>query len=294
MRAIVFGATGNVGRHLFVHLRTKGWTVIGTYAQCQTEGLVRFRIEEEDFTQFPVAGSRWDYGIICSAISGIDLCRRDVVRSRAVNVVGTLRLVQWLINAGICPVFLSSDYVFGGDKGGYREADTVDPVTLYGQQKVEVETKLERYHAKTLIVRLSKVVTSDPTDSTLFSEWYRTIRAGKPVVCASDQFFCPTFVEDVVNGLRVLMEMRAEGLYHVCQPKRYDRVTLLEEFCRNTGMRCPAVELRQSAAFGFLDQRGRDTSMSPDKFLKATGFQFTSMGACSRYFMEKVKLCPCA
>jgi len=286
MKAIVFGASGTVGKYLASHLRSMGGTVAGTFSARKVEGLVSFKLEDGDFGRLSFARESWDYGIICSAISSIDECKRDVARSRAVNVVGTLRLVGQLVGLGIRPVFLSSDYVFSGEKGGYIEDDPVDPLTVYGEQKVEVENGVRASCGAGLIVRLSKVVTADPADMTMFSEWHKAIRAGRPVRCANDQFFCPTCIEDVVAGIRVLMEKRAAGVYHLCQPKRYDRASLLREFCAAADLQCPPIELCRSDALGFLDRRSRDTSMSPARFVAATGQGFTPMADCSRRFVE--------
>lgn len=288
MKGIVFGATGNIGRPLLADLSARGWTVMGTCTQEGHAGLFPFKVQTDDLSCIPTGNESWDYGIIACAISRIDACKQDPIGSRSVNVDGTIRLAKQLIERGICPVFLSSDYVFSGEKGGYVEEDPVDPVTTYGRQKAEVECWLQAHMKHALIVRLSKVLSVDAADQTLLAEWYRAITESRVIRCASDQWLCPTYVGDVVDGLRLLMESRISGIYHVCQPERYDRATLLKLFCNVLGINCPGIELLPSAAFGFSDRRSKDTSMSPVKFQRATGYSFTSMEACCRHFQNNL------
>lgn len=290
VKAIVFGASGQVGSALLAHLRLNGHTVVGTYATHASAGLLPFRMEVNRLSDLRFTTAMYDVGVICSALSNIDACKRDEFRSRSINVTATLALIADLRQSHIRPVFLSSDYVFSGAKGGYVEEDPVDPVTVYGKHKAEVEAVLLERVPEALIVRLSKVMTANPDDKTLLSDWYRAIRNRTTIRCASDQFFCPTYIEDVSNGLRLLLEHGASGVYHLCQPQRYDRASLLAEFSEFIGVRPSSVESIASERLGFLDCRSKDTSMSPAKFIALTGYRFTAMTTCFKQFAERIAL----
>lgn len=81
-----------------------------------------------------------DVMIFLAAISSPDICNDEFERCWAVNVVGTTRLIQRAIDAGIKVIFFSSDAVFGEDKGiPFTEDSTTAANTAYGKTKKAVE-----------------------------------------------------------------------------------------------------------------------------------------------------------
>lgn len=285
MRILLFGATGTVGSALGRLAKEKSWVVAGTCHTRPQKELVPFDLSHDLFSDSAFAGQSWDYGVICSAISNIDQCKRDTAKSRAVNVEGTIRLADELMDEGICPVFLSSDYVFSGKTGGYTEESPLDPVSEYGRQKAEVEAFLRAHAEHSLTVRLSKAITMQPDDGSLLAGWYRDLCEERVVRCISGQVFCPTCIHDIAEALCLLMQERKRGLYQVCQSRPYDRVSLLREFAEVLGLSV-LYEEHPVETFGFLDQRSRDTSMSPAKFIRETGYQFRTMSDCFTLFKQ--------
>jgi len=243
-------------------------------------------LEKDRLSALPLRSWTWTHGLLCAGITGIDACKRDPAASRAVNVEGTIRVIDELVALGVRPVFFSSDYVFSGNKGGYVEEDRVDPITAYGRQKVEVESHLGEACAAALVIRLSKVFGVDASAEGMLAEWWRALERGETIRCAGDQWFCPTFVADVVNGVVRLLQKGAAGVYHLCQPERYTREQLLRGFAKHAGIDGYTLDVRRTEDFGFLDCRGRDVSMSPDKFVRETGCRFTPMRDCFRMFLE--------
>ena len=56
-----------------------------------------------------------------------------------VNVEGTKNIVEASKSAGSFLIYISTDYVFSGEKGCYKESDTPDPINYYGLTKLEAE-----------------------------------------------------------------------------------------------------------------------------------------------------------
>ena len=105
------------------------------------------------------------------------------------NVEDIKRLILGLIELEIKPVFTSTDQVFDGTKGDYSESDSTNPLSTYGQQKVEIELFLSTLEKEYLLLRLSKIYGIDPDDGTFFSGWLNAIRQGLPIRCAVDERF---------------------------------------------------------------------------------------------------------
>jgi len=72
-----------------------------------------------------------------------------------VNVEGTRNLVRAVLERGIFLVHISTDYVFEGSRGGYREEDTVGPVRNYYALTKLVAEEVARLAPEHLVIRTS-------------------------------------------------------------------------------------------------------------------------------------------
>jgi len=286
---VVIGASGTLGQTLVAHFAAQGRRVVGTYARHPRDGLCPFDVREGRLDDVPVRWGPDVCAILCSAIANIDACKRDEALSEAVNVTGLVRVAADARERGARVVFCSSDYVFSGSKGGYVETDATCPITVYGEQKVRVETCLLATDPSALVVRLSRIITSDPGESSFLGGWYCALCAGRKIRIASDQFFCPTWAEDVAAGMGRLIDVAASGIYHLCQPRRYDRATLLRELMAHVGIPQGDIEVCRTEDFHFLDRRSLDVSMRPERFLQATGYRFPPMADGFRRFAERAR-----
>jgi dTDP-4-dehydrorhamnose reductase len=93
-----------------------------------------------------------------AAISDIDYCQANQDLAEAVNVGVTRQLVELCRKTGAKLIFFSSDSVFNGQKGNYRETDKPDPVNFYARTKVEAEKMIEGSLQDWVIVRPSLIL----------------------------------------------------------------------------------------------------------------------------------------
>lgn len=282
VRIAVFGASGTVGRTLCRKAQSSGIDVV-SFSGHTDKNSERFRLESPDFGLLGKHIKGVTAAFICAAVSSIDACKKDEKYSRKVNVEGTLLLADWLYQHGIKVIFYSSDYVFSGAVGNYLEEDAPDPTTVYGSQKAETERKLLQLVPDALILRLSKVVSGDPCDRTMFSEWYDKIQKEEIIYCVSDQWFCPVASDQVASASLFLMKKGANGIFHVCGREKYNRIKLLGEFVEILGIKnVRAIECRTSD-MAFVDKRSYDTSMNSLK-LRQTGYMVSSISDAIKNF----------
>ena len=70
------------------------------------------------------------------------------------NVVGTSNVVLCCMDHGVKLVYISTDYVYPGNRGNYSENDALLPFTKYGWSKLGGECAV-RLHENSLILRIS-------------------------------------------------------------------------------------------------------------------------------------------
>lgn len=197
--------------------------------------------------------------IIAAGMPRLQQCEEQHAKTHAVNVEGTCHVIEHAWSLDMRPVFLSSDYVFGGE-GPHTDDAPLDPRTEYGRQKAEVERYLQQGASDYLIVRLSKLVSGEPGSPCLLARMAATWSKGQPVQAARDQVFNPTLVADAAKAIRLLRARQRRGSFNACAPRALSRLELTEGLARHL-----EVEADLVAEIGLDDlpgvSRPKDTSM---------------------------------
>jgi dTDP-4-dehydrorhamnose reductase len=280
MRAIVVGASGFVGRALLAGLGPERG--VGTFHHHLSPGGVPFDATTERLrvllARLP---GTFTHAIFLHGIIDVERCAADPTGTARVNVEGLSRMIDDALGAGLVPIFSSSDYVFDGARGGYREADPPSPCTEYGRQKLAVEQYLAAVSEPWLVIRLSRVVGTARGTHSVLGPWIDDLRAGGKMRLAVDQRFSPADVRDVAGAWVRLMETGATGLFHLAGPQAYSRMALLQ-LLRHHLMRVDpgiATELEPCSLHDlpFRERRPPDTSLIIDKLQSRLGWPFRRM-----------------
>lgn len=108
--------------------------------------------------------------IHAAAFTSPPKCEADPVRSLDVNIMGTGNVVRLCFEHGIKLYYISTDYVFPGDAGNYRENDALLPVNKYAWSKLGGECAVRLYD-KSLIIRTSFGPDSFPYEAAFADQW---------------------------------------------------------------------------------------------------------------------------
>lgn len=157
-----------------------------------------------------------------AAMTNVDACENDQPGCKALNVDA----VQYLIDA--CKPFnthfihISTDFVFDGEGGPYREEDEPNPVSYYAWSKLESEKIVQASGLDWAILRTIIIygVVDDVQRSNLVLWTKSSLEAGKSINVITDQFRSPTLAEDLADACISASERRAKGIYHICGPEK--------------------------------------------------------------------------
>ncbi len=282
---LVFGASGLIGRYLYARLKNQGRAMIGTRHQNGGPDLLPFDLENPRLEDLPAENVR--QAVICSAVTKLDKCKNNPDYSHRVNVLGMEDLIRQLTRRGILPVFLSSAAVFDGLTGNYREEDPVNPTTVYGRQKKQVEDFITKNCRDYLVIRPGKVFGIKPGEGVLFADWLDQYRQGREIRLADDEQLSPSLVSDVADGIALLLEKKARGIYHLNPREHYSRYDLAERFFKSLGLSDVRLTRCSIDDFGFAEIRPRNTYLDPTKFIRQTGFSFTTLEKCFKLIAQE-------
>jgi dTDP-4-dehydrorhamnose reductase len=108
--------------------------------------------------------------IHAAAFTSPPAINEDPLKALNVNIIGTSNIVKLCIKYDIRLIYISTDYVFGGDKGNYAETDPVFPINKYGWSKLGGECAV-RMHNDFLIIRTSFGPDSFPFEAAFIDQW---------------------------------------------------------------------------------------------------------------------------
>jgi len=282
---LVIGASGLIGQRFLRRLGPD--RAIGTYHRRAFPGGAAFDLAADDLGDMIArTGRRFTHGLILGGIVNIDDCARNVSESRAVNVHGVVRAIEGLLRHDIVPIFASSDAVYDGSRGDWRESDAAEPILTYGRQKLEIERHLSRRGQPFVALRIAKVLDPDLAQGGVLGPWIRSLAEGDAIACATDQRFCPLGIDDVVTAIRQLAEKGTSGIFNLGGGEAVSRIELLDMLAaaaaRHRTIK-PLIKRCSLRDFRFLEARPLDLTLSIEKLRAATGYRPESLAAlCER------------
>jgi dTDP-4-dehydrorhamnose reductase len=220
MKILLLGSNGFLGKKLWSHFKKFPHQIVTpTHAMldiCDKSGVNHvFEKTSPELT------------ILAAAFTNVDGCERDKESAYNVNVLGTKNIIEACRRHESRLVFFSTDFVFDGLRGNYNEEDEPNPQSYYGKTKRLAEEAIETSGLDFIIERVSVLYGyNDSSDKLTFERWFKkSLEEGKPINVVSDQYSCPTLIDDISHATQVLAEKEESGFFHVVGPEcisRYD------------------------------------------------------------------------
>lgn len=261
IKTAVIGASGYIGAHLFRKYRETFLDCIGTGFSRVGQDLTLFDLRNPEKTSLRLQETGHQAVIISSAMPNVGWCESHPQESYALNVQGTLTLAKLLAKSPIKIYFISSDYVFDGKMGGYTDQAKTCPVTEYGRQKAEVERELPNLTDNYAILRLSKIYGTAWKDKTLIDDLASALLNGQKLTVATDQFFSPTHVDDVVRMTLYVQEQGAKGVINLCHSQAYSRQQIAQKLVQALQVSPSLLQSTTLHSIPGMEQRPLNTSL---------------------------------
>ena len=150
-----------------------------------------------------------------------DQCEADPALARRLNVEATAWLAELAEDLPL--LFFSTDLVFDGAKGAYRETDPANPLSLYGETKLAAE-RVVLSNPRHTAIRTSLNGGTSPTGDRAFNEVMRRAWAqGRSLSLYTDEFRCPLPAHVTARAVWELFTQAPPGLYHLAGSERLSR-----------------------------------------------------------------------
>lgn len=274
-RWLISGAGGQLGSVLLRTLTRSGAQATGLIYPTGPAPLVgmtiRCDLTDRDNLSNVVSALQPTHIIHAAAVTNVQTAFENPGVARNVNVTATAHLVELASQLGSRLVYISTDLVFDGKTGHYKETDSPLPLSVYGQTKLEGE-RFALATAKGVVARLPLMYgLPDVMRATTFRNQLQTLRDGQSLRLFEDEFRSPLWLDDAAAALITLAQSDVAGLMHVAGPQRLSRLDMGRIMAM--ALRCEEsllIPTRQSE-IAFSEPRPADVSLCSDVFASTFG-----------------------
>ncbi|MBL7924779.1 MAG: SDR family oxidoreductase [Bacteroidia bacterium] len=238
MKILVTGSNGLLGQKLVYALSDR--SEIQLVACARGENRIRRKtgytyisadLSDESRVREILQKHQPDCIIHTAAMTNVDACELDPESCKKHNVDSVRYLLDACKNPATHFIYLSTDFVFDGTAGPYRETDPINPLSVYARSKAEAETMIMHSGLPWAILRTMIIygVVDDAQRSNIVLWTKSSLEEGKDIRVISDQFRGPTLAEDLADACIQAALHRRTGLYHV---SGREVLSILEIACR--------------------------------------------------------------
>jgi len=166
-------------------------------------------------------------GVLHTAASTVpNYCQEHPQEAYKINVTASELLAQKCAALNIPMVFTSTDLVFDGKKGKYRETDPVSPVNAYGEQKAIAEKKILGIYPNTTICRMPLMIGDPgPVATNYLQDFITNARQGNEQKLFTDEFRSVLGGKSAAHGLFLALN-KLKGIFHLGGRERMSRYAL--------------------------------------------------------------------
>jgi dTDP-4-dehydrorhamnose reductase len=284
MRVLVIGASGQLGRALYGMLKSQGNEVIGTY---NTGAKSDIKLDITDYVHLEdlIIKSRPDVIINCAAMTDVDGCEVDRKRCYAINAEAVRHMARASRVVGSYLIHVSTDYVFDGEKGMYREEEEPNPVNYYGLAKLLGEAYALSYDYS-IVIRTSGVYSGHKSNFPRFV--IEMLSKGQQVNAIEDSWYSPIHSMQLAQAIAELIVQRRTGILNIAGSRvsRYDFALKIAEA---TGLPKELVRPVKLLEMKWKARRPRDSSLDVGKASSYLSSRFYDLTTGIRLLVEETR-----
>ncbi len=281
MKILITGVNGQLGSDVYSASKHENYGLDLTIEKAN-KNLFNINLAKRDSIIDLFERIKPDWTIHCGAVSNPDTCETNMETAWETNVIGTKNIVDACNRSKSKLIFISTTYVFDGNKGLYKEDDIINPINFYGKTKLIGEW-LTNTIEHSVIIRTSALLSNK--QRSIFNWIINSLEKGE-ITAAVDLIESPTLVSELSEAIIKTTEKDLNGIYHMAGSERISRYDLMRKVAKTFNFNENLVKPIYSKEIGFKSQRPKDTSLDVSK-AKKIGIHFSNMDEATRKLKEE-------
>ena len=279
-RVVITGSNGLLGQSLLnLLLDASKYQVFGFSRGKNRSGredftYVSLDITEEVTLKKELLKIQPDFIINTAAMTHVDVCESEKEACDLLNV----EVVKWLkeiseeIESHV--IHISTDFIFDGKKGYYKETDIPNPLSYYGLSKLKSEEVLKNSKIDFTILRTILVFgrVYDMSRSNIVLWVKSMLEQGKEITIVEDQYRMPTYVEDLALACKISMDKRATGVYNIASSELLSVYKIAQQIAEAFGLNKSLITPISTSTLNQTAPRPPKTGFDLSKTNKELGF----------------------
>ena len=286
-KVLITGGSGLLGSNI-AKLATSKFDVYATYNKNEVniKNVHFFQIDLTKKEQLvKIERIKPAFIIHCVALTNVDHCEGHPNEAYNQNVVASINIAEIAKKIGTHLIHISTDSVFDGTKGNYKENEIPNPINIYGKTKLEAEQKISSIHSHSCIVR-TNIYGWNKRDKFSLAEWMlNKLTNNEELPALKDIYFSPILVNDLAEALFKLQEKKYEGIIHIAGSETCSKLDFAYIIAEVFDLDKSLIKPISIHELGLKAPRGRNTSLN---ISKAGGFLKEDL-ARVREGLEKMK-----
>lgn len=228
-----------------------------------------------------------DYVINCAVNGQIDYLEKHKELAMAINAEGALNVAKICKENKTKMIFVSTDSVFDGEKGNYRETDKPNPLNIYAESKL----KGEKYVSKTLsehIIARTNFYGLDQNNIYFFNWILKNLKNKQKIVGFEDVIFSPLDTNTLSKMLIELLEKKYSGLIHLSSGTPISKYDFILEVVKKLNYPTNSVSKGKLSDITLEAKRPKNTSLNNSKACKILEIQPLSLSKWFEQNKEKI------
>ncbi|WP_422360699.1 SDR family oxidoreductase [Reichenbachiella sp.] len=282
MKILITGSNGLLGQKLVKLLLDQGVDLVATargknridylsvpFEYCELD------ITNQDQVNEVIGKYKPDAVIHTAAMTNVDQCEQEQTGCRKLNVDAVTYLVKACERYDAHLIHLSTDFIFDGENGPYKEDDLANPISFYGQSKLDAEEIVKSAKCKWAILRTVLVygITPGMSRSNIILWVKENLENGKPLKIVDDQWRTPTLAEDLAMGCFLTVRKKATGVFNISGEEMLTPFDMAKQTADYFNLDFSLVTKVDASTFSQPAKRPPKTGFILDKAKEVLGYQ---------------------
>ena len=199
---------------------------------------VSIDITDEDLLKDNLSRYNPDVIVNTAAMTNVDACENNKEECDKLNIDAVQYLKEYSEENNTHLIHISTDFIFDGENGPYKESDKPNPISYYGLSKLKSEeiltnSKIDYAILRTILV-YGKVF--DMTRNNIVLWVRQMLSEGKEITIVDDQFRMPTYVDDLAMACKISIDKKAQGVFNISSNKLLSIYQIAQEIAEVFGL----------------------------------------------------------
>lgn len=222
-----------------------------------------------------VAAHKPDAIIHTAAMTNVDQCESEQEKCQELNVVAVSNMIDAARASQAFLLHLSTDFIFDGSFGPLDEEALPNPISVYGQSKLDAEQLLINSDIDWAIARTVLVygLAHDMSRSNIILWVKKSLENHEPIKVVNDQWRTPTLAEDLAMGCFLIVKNRAQGIFNIAGKDFLTPYGMALKTAEFFNLDTSSMAMADSSTFSQPAKRPPKTGLKIDKAKELLGYQ---------------------